>query len=175
MEKKTINKKNPTFIQSINITKEWCEEWESDLLSDEILADRIAELIRTKNGARGFFAYTLSDNNCTLLDKLPTSLIFKFREQGESIVEITLKNLIMSSAQTFNHEKNVNLNYAEMSKNISERCICLLRELDTALVTKKVNESINDLDNMGNSFDKTIKYNASQKEFILKNIRNIAN
>ena len=64
MIKKAINLKETSFTQAINISAQWCKEWEEDLLSEEVLADRVAELIKTKNGLRGFFAYTLSDQNC---------------------------------------------------------------------------------------------------------------
>ena len=76
MKKKTINSKEISFTQAINISAEWCTEWDEDLLSEEVLADRIAELIKTTNGRRGFFAYALSDKDCLLLDKLPFSLIY---------------------------------------------------------------------------------------------------
>ena len=92
MKKKTIDNPKPSFIQAINVANQWCTEWEDNLLSDEVLADRIAELTQSQNGARGFFAYALSDVDCTLLDRLPTSLIFKLREQGKPIVEIVVKN-----------------------------------------------------------------------------------
>tara|TARA_Y100001978_G_C23648373_1_gene412035 strand:- start:689 stop:1216 length:528 start_codon:yes stop_codon:yes gene_type:complete len=174
MKKKTINTEEPTFIQAINISRDWCIEWEKDLLSEEVLADRIYELIKTKNGMRGFFAYALSNNECTLLDKLPNSLIYKLRERGEILVEIILKNLIMSSAQIINHRKNKNIEYAEISNHISNRCIDLLKILDTKLVTTKVNELISGLDNMGNSFDPTIKYSEEQKDFIREKIQEIA-
>ena len=74
MEKKTINLKETSFTQAINISAQWCKEWGEDLLSEEVLADRIAELIKTKKGLRGFFAYALSDKNCFLLDKIPFAL-----------------------------------------------------------------------------------------------------
>ena len=64
----------------------------------------------------------------------------------------------MSSAQILNHKKDNNYEYAERSKNISDRCINLLKELDTKLVTKKVNEMLTEIDSMGNSFDNEIKY-----------------
>ena len=173
MKKKTINWLKPSFVQSINITKQWCNEWEDELLSDEVLADRISELINTKNGLRGFFAYTLSDTNCSLLDKKPFPLIFKFREKGEGIVEIVIKNFIMSTAQVINHQRNKNTNYENISSNISDRCLDLLRELDTKLVTNKINELINNLDNMGNGFDDSIKYDEKQKNFIREKINQI--
>ena len=175
MKKKTIKSQNPTFIQSINISKDWCKEWEDELLSDEVLADRIKELIKTKNGIRGFFAYTLSDTECTLLDKLPSSLIFVLQQFGEIIVEITIKNLFMSSAQFINHEKDKNFDYATISNNISDRCINLLRVLDTKLVKKQVEIMLSEIDNMGNSFDREIKYDQEQKNYIKKKVEEIAN
>ena len=174
MKKKTTISHDPTFIQSINIAKDWCKDWEDDLLSDEVLADRIKELIKTKNGTRGFFAYALSDRQCTLLDKLPSSLMFTLREEGDQIVEITIKNLFMSSAQIINHQKAKNVEYAERSNNISERCINLLKELDTKLVTKEINKMLSEIDNMGNSFDNQVKYTAEQKNFIREKVNEIA-
>ena len=174
MDKKTINSKKPSFYQSIEITNKWCKEWEEELLSDEVFADRVAELFKTKNGLRGFFAYALSDTNCSLLDKLPSSLIFKFVEGGEQIVEITLKNLIMSSAQIINHQRDNNPEYEEISTNISYRCINILKMLDTKLVNDKVNIILNNLDNLGNSLNKSKNYDSKQKEFIREKIAKIA-
>jgi len=174
MEKKTINFKKASFTQAINISAKWCKEWGEDLLSEEVLADRIAELIKTKNGRRGFFAYALSDNDCFLLDKLPFSLMFKLNESGDSVVEIVVKNLIMSSAQIIIHQRENNHEYKINSENISERCKGILRLLETKLVTKTVNQVIKDLDNMGNNFDNSTKYDAEQKDFIKKQIFDIA-
>ena len=174
MEKKSINLKEASFTQAINISAQWCKEWGQDLLSEEVLADRVAELIKTKNGLRGFFAYALSDKDCFLLDKLPSSLIFKFNEGGGAVVEIVVKNLIMSSAQIIIHRRENNDEYEMMSENISDRCKAILSMLETNLVTKTVNQIIIELDNMGNSFDNSIKYDSEQKDFIKKQIFEIA-
>ena len=174
MKKKATNFKEASFEQAYEIAEKWCKEWEDDLLSEEVLADRVVELIKTKNGIRGFFAYALSNNNCSLLDKLPHSLIFKFIEIGIDIVEITVKNLIMSSAQIIIHQREHNLRYKISSEIISERCKSLLRILDTKLVAKACNQIIEDLDNLGNSLDNSTKYDHEQKEFIKKQIFEIS-
>jgi len=174
MEKKTINLKEASFNQAINISAKWCKEWGEDLLSEEVLADRISELIKTKNGRRGFFAYALSDKDCLLLDKLPFALIFKMNEGGDSVVEIIVKNLVMSSAQIIIHRRDNNHEYEITSENISNRCKAILRLLETNSVTKSVNQVLRDLDNMGNSFDNSVKYDSEQKEFIKKQILEIA-
>ena len=174
MKKKTINLKEASFIQAINISAQWCKEWEEDLLSEEVLADRIAELIKTKNGLRGFFAYALSDKDCFLLDKLPFSLIYKLNEGGKTVVEIVVKNLIMSSAQIIIHRRENNDEYEITSENISERCKAILRLLETQLVTKTVNQILKDLDTLGNSLNNSTKYDIEQKNFIKKQFFDIA-
>ena len=174
MKKKAIKSKEVSFTQAINISALWCKEWSDELLSDEVLADRLAELIKDKNGLRGFFAYALSDKNCHLLDKLPSSIIFMLIEGGIDVVEITVKNLSMSSAQIIHHRREKNQEYESSSENISERCKGILRLLETNLVSKTVNQVFKDLDNMGNSFDNSTKYDAEQKDFIKKQIFDIA-
>ena len=174
MEKKAINLKETSFTQAINISAQWCKEWEEELLSEEVLADRIAELIKTKNGMRGFFAYALSDQDCYLLDKLPFSIVFKLQEGGNDVVEIVVKNLIMSSAQIVIQDREKNFEYKSNSENISERCKNILRTLETKLVTNTINQIIKNLDNLGNSFNNSKKYDAQQKEFIKLQIFDIA-
>ena len=174
MKEKAINLKETSFTQAINISSQWCKEWGEDLLSEEVLADRVAELIKTKNGLRGFFAYALSDQDCYLLDKLPFSFVFKLQEGGNEVVEIIVKNLIMSSAQIVVHDRDKNLAYKSNSENISERCKNILRTLETKLVTNAINQIIKNLDNIGNSFDNSKKYDEQQKEFIKLQICDIA-
>ena len=174
MEKKTINLKEASFTQAINISAKWCKEWGEDLLSEEVLADRISELIKTKNGRRGFFAYALSDKDCLLLDKLPFSLLFKLHEGGDAVVEIVVKNLIMSSAQIVIHQRDNNYEYEITSRIIADRCKAVLRLLETNLVTKTINQILKNLDTMGNGFDNSIKYDSEQKEFINKQFLDIA-
>ena len=80
----------------------------------------------------------------------------------------------MSSAQIVAHERENNLEYKSNSENISERCKSILRVLDTKSVTKNINQIMNDLDNLGNSFDNSKKYDDKQKEFIKYQICDIA-
>ena len=80
----------------------------------------------------------------------------------------------MSSAQIIFHRRDNNHEYEIKSENISDRCKNILRNLETKSVTKIVNKVIKDLDNMGNSFDNSTKYDSDQKIFIKKQILDIA-
>ena len=89
-------------------------------------------------------------------------------------MEIVVKNLIMSTAQIIIHQRDNNHEYKISSKNIADRCKAILRVLETNSVTKSVNQILRNLDNMGNSFENSIKYDSEQKEFIKKQILDIA-
>ena len=77
-------------------------------------------------------------------------------------------------AQIIIHQRDNNHEYEIASENISDRCKAILRLLETKSVTKSVNQVLKDLDNMGNSFDNSVKYDSEQKEFIKKQIFDIA-
>ena len=80
----------------------------------------------------------------------------------------------MSSAQIIIHRRDNNHEYEIASGNISERCKAILRLLETKSVTKSVNQVLRDLDDMGHSFNNSVKYDSEQKEFIKKQIIDIA-
>ncbi len=85
-----------------------------------------------------------------------------------------VKNLIMSSAQIIIHRRDKNHEYEMTSENISDRCKAILRLLETKSVENSVKQVLKNLDNMGNSFDNSLKYNPEQKEFIKRQILDIA-
>ena len=97
-----------------------------------------------------------------------------FVENGLPIVEIIFKNLVMSSAQIINHRREKNTDYEEKSEQISERCAFILQNLDTKLVTEEARRVVKNLDQMGNTFDNSAKYDEEQKKFILQKINDLA-
>ena len=81
----------------------WCKAWDKGELSDEVLADKIGNLLTNKESARGFFVISLSSNS-PLMDRLPEALVFQLREAGEIVVELAAKNLVMSTAMAIHQE-----------------------------------------------------------------------
>ena len=81
---------------------------------------------------------------------------------------------IRDSAQIIIHRRDNNHEYEITSENISNRCKSILRLLETKSVAKSVNQVLRNIDNMGNSFDNSTKYDNEQKEFIKKQILDIA-
>ncbi len=131
-----MNDQKPTFKEAMQASLIWCKSWENDEISDEVISDRIGELIKSLEGARGFFVVSLSID-CPLMDRLPDVLIFQLRSAGEIVVDLTVKNLAMSSAMIITHRKNKDPQEMQ-SKRIKIRCIELLKLLDSTQVKKRL-------------------------------------
>jgi hypothetical protein len=131
-----MNDQKPTFKEAMEATMIWCKSWENDEISDEVISDRIGELIKTVEGARGFFVVSLSID-CPLMDRFPDALIFQLRSSGDIVIDLTVKNLAMSSAMVITHHKNNNSQEIQ-SERIKIRCIELLKLLDSNAVKKRL-------------------------------------
>ena len=131
-----MNKQKPTFKEAMQASILWCESWENDEISDEVISDRVGELIKTVEGARGFFVVSLSID-CPLMDRLPDALIFQLRSSGEIVIDLIVKNLAMSSAMVIKHRKN-NDSQEFQSERIKIRCIELLKLLDSNQVKERL-------------------------------------
>ena len=131
-----MNEQKPTFKEAMQASMIWCKSWENDEISDEVISDRIGELIKTVEGARGFFVVSLSID-CPLMDRFPDALIFELRSSGEIVVDLTVKNLAMSSAMIISHRNNKDPQEIQ-SERIKIRCIELLKLLDSTQVKKRL-------------------------------------
>ena len=131
-----MNEKKPTFKEAMQASMLWCKSWENDEISDEVISDRIGDLIKTVEGARGFFVVSLSID-CPLMDRFSDALIFQLRSSGEIVVDLTVKNLAMSSAMIIKHRNNKDPQEIQ-SKRIKFRCIELLKLLDSTQVKKRL-------------------------------------
>ena len=170
-----MTNQKPNFEQSMNIAILWCNSWEAGNLSDEVLADRIGELIVSREGARGFFAVSLSIDS-PLMDRIPDPVIFQLRKSGEMVVHLTVKNLAMSSAMAYHHKKNKDSFHQLKSERITSRCIELLRLLESSFVKKHLDSLLAAIKGQGEYVEFLERWNYSklQKESIMKSIYSVA-
>ena len=169
-----MNDQKPTFKEAMEATMIWCESWDNDEISDEVISDRIGELIKTVEGARGFFVVSLSID-CPLMDRFPDALIFQLRSSGEIVVDLTVKNLAMSSAMAITHRKN-NHPQEIQSERIKIRCIELLKLLDSNQVKKRLDVLLEATKGNGTDlkFIKKWGYNDEQINAISESIYEVA-
>jgi len=134
---KAMSLKEPTFEQALNAAMLWCNAWERGELSDEILAERVSELLASREGGRGFFVISLTSDS-PLMDRLPDPLVLKLREAGETVIDLAVRNLAMSSAMALHHQRQEDETKQIGSERITARCLDLLRLLDPKKVKKRL-------------------------------------
>ncbi len=127
----------PSFPQALAITGQWLELWENGELSDEVLADRVAELVVSRDGGRGFFAVSLAGDS-PLLDRLPEPLVLALRAVGAPVVDLCLRNLAMSTAMALHHARSGDPQQQAGSERVASRCTELLRLLDPSQVKQRL-------------------------------------
>jgi hypothetical protein len=127
----------PNFQQAMEITAQWLALWEAGELSEEVLADRVAELVASRDGARGFFVVALASDS-PLLDRLPEGLLLQLRGAGDLVVDLTARNLAMSTAMVLAHGRGGDSEHQAGSLRVQARSTELLRHLEPHAVRQRL-------------------------------------
>jgi hypothetical protein len=127
----------PSFTQAMEIAAQWLGLWESGELSDEVLADRVGELVASRDGARGFFVVSLT-GEIPLMDRLPEPLVAALRQAGEGVVDLTALNLAMSTAMILHHRRSGDAEHQAGSERVQLRSTDLLRQLEPVAVKMRL-------------------------------------
>jgi hypothetical protein len=127
----------PTFQQAMEITAQWLGLWEAGELSDEVLADRVGELVASRDGARGFFVVSLA-GDCPLMDRLPDPVALALRSSGDGVVDLSVRNLAMSTAMALHHQRSGDGPQQGGSERVQLRCTELLRLLEPEQVKARL-------------------------------------
>ena len=127
----------PSFPQAMEIAAQWIGLWEGGELSDEVLADRVGELVASRDGARGFFVVSLT-GEAPLLDRLPEALLVALRQAGAGVVDLTARNLAMSTAMALHHQRTGDQEHQAGSERVRRRSTELLRHLEPVAVKQRL-------------------------------------
>ena len=88
----------------MEITAAWLQQWDNEEISDEVLPDRIGEMVASRDGARGFFVVSL-EGESVLMDRLPDAVVGQLRGAGAGVVDLSFRNLAMSTATAVHHRR----------------------------------------------------------------------
>jgi hypothetical protein len=167
--------KPPTFHEAMKICSERIALWDAGELSDEVLADEVGQLVGHRDGARGFFVVSLTSDSA-LMDRLPETLVMQLRAAGEGVVDLTVRNLAMSTAMALHHQRQHDHTMQEGSLKVRARSLDLLTQLDPYLVKEKLENLIAGLEGNGDEkdfFDRW-NYDEEQREAIMKALLDVA-
>jgi len=153
--------------------------WEQGELSDEVLADRVGALVAERDGARGFFVVALPGDN-PLMDRLPEPLVIQLRAAGAGVVDLSVRNLAMSTAMEWQHRQVGDEEQRAGSERVQGRSTELLRVLEPHAVKQRLERLLGaargeagaDADDL--AFLERWGYNAEQRQAIARALEAVA-
>lgn len=162
--------KSITFEEAINFTQSFLEKIETGKITDEKLEETLTSLVKSMNGARGFFVtYLTGDYSC--VDNPPQSIINALQSSPEIVSELMVKNLVMSTAMAITHNRNSDPEMTQNSQKVSQRSANLINKLELNLLQEKLQEMAKSLSqNLGEyqEFLEKWKYDNEQKQAMYK-------
>lgn len=132
-----------TFEQAIDLTQSLMAQIQQEQISEADLEAIITALVRSENGARGFFVAYLPDER-SIADHPSDAIIRGLQASPEIVAELLVKNLAMSSAMAITHRRNQDETMTLGSKRVQTRSIDLIQRTQLAEVmhkAKKLKES----------------------------------
>jgi hypothetical protein len=128
-----------TFEEAIALTESLLEQMSDGTLNAAEIQDTITALVKTENGARGFFVTYLTSDR-PLADNPSSEVVEALKTSPEITGELLVKNLAMSSAMTVTHRRNNDEESAKGSEQVCQRTTKIVQKMPSNLVVEKLKE-----------------------------------
>jgi molybdopterin-guanine dinucleotide biosynthesis protein A len=157
-----------TFEGAIELTQSLLSEMEADRLSQAEIQQCVVSLVKTENGARGFFVTYLTDDRQEA-DRPSPGVLDALREAPEIVAELLVKNLAMSSAMAVYHSRHQSEEMAAGSTRVQGRSHHLIQALQIPAcqtLAQQMLESIRTGEGEYEQFFQRWGYDSEQKDAI---------
>lgn len=154
-----------TFEEAIEHTQSLITQIET---RSQDTAETIAQLVKTENGARGFFVTYLT-SEATFADHASPEVIQALQTSPDIVAELLVKNLAMSTATAIAHRRDGNEKLAQGSDQVRMRTTRLIEQLGLPKVRElalALRESAVTGAGTYKAFLQTWGYDAEQKQVI---------
>ena len=156
-----------TFEQAIAFTQYARSPMEAGGREAEIAA-ALKALVKSENGARGFFVTYLTDSG-SLADNPSTAVLEALQSAPDIVAELLVKNLAMSAAMAVTHHRNHNETMATQSERVRKRTTRLIELLQLPCVyelSQKLRDSATTGEGSYKAFLERWGYDREQRQVI---------
>ena len=164
-----------TFEQAIALSQSLLSQAEAGEISELEIAAVIAELVKSENGARGFFVTYLT-SEVSIADNPSTLVVQALQSNPEVVAELLVKNLAMSAAQAMFHRRNQKQEMAQGSERVHKRTARLIKLMELPCVydrTQKLLETAATGEGSYKAFLERWGYDAEQRQAICQALQQV--
>lgn len=157
-----------TFEEAIAFTQSLLSQMEAGELSQREAGEAIAQLVKTANGARGFFVTYLTSPS-PLADNPSPEVIQALQSSSDFVAELLVKNVAMSAAMAVTHRRNGDEQNACRSDRVRSRTTHLIEQVELPQVRElalALRESAVTGAGSYKTFLQTWNYDAEQRQVI---------
>ena len=115
-----------SFEKAIALGNTLLKKMASSEISPSDVQRTISDLVKTTNGARGFFVSYLPSEG-TLADNPSQEVVQALRSHPDTVAELLAKNVAMSAAMVLTHRRNGNEEMALSSERVRDRTSNLIK------------------------------------------------
>lgn len=126
-----------SFETAIAVSQSLLDQMEQQALAEADLEAVLTQLVRSENGARGFFVTYLSDER-SLADSPSPAIIQALKTSPDTVAPLMVKNLAMSTASAIAHRRNQDATAAQGSDRVQRRSTQLLQAIQSPTVEAHV-------------------------------------
>jgi hypothetical protein len=123
------------FKEAIDLTQLVLDRFGSGQLQEWEVKVVVSDLVRTQNGARGFFVTYLT-SDLPEDDRLTNSVVEALRSHPETVAELLVKNVAMSAAQALYHRRHQAEEMVQGSLRVQQRTQKLIQLVNFTAVTQ---------------------------------------
>jgi hypothetical protein len=128
-------KENIRFDEALQLTQTFLELLKKNELSPDRIANFVASLVKTENGARGFFVIFLTGDD-EICDRTHPEIIEGLKASPDITAELLVKNVAMSTAQAIFHHRNQDEEKAASSIAVARRSSEMIKQLNLPKITE---------------------------------------
>jgi hypothetical protein len=128
-----------SFPDAIELTKTFVDRLEAGTLTEAEIETIVASLVRSHNGARGFFVGYLA-NPSPAADEPSGAILRALKSAPDIVSDLLVKNLAMSAAMTITHKRNNNPDLMESSAMVCQRSERSIEKLRLETITELLQE-----------------------------------
>jgi hypothetical protein len=164
-----------TFEEAIAFTQSLMSQIEAGEVSPSEIRNAIAQLVKSENGARGFFVTYLTSPG-TLADNPSPEVVQALQSSPDTVAELLVKNLAMSAATAVTHRRNNNEQMAQGSDRVRSRTIRLIEQLELPQVRERslaLHESATTGEGTYKTFLQRWGYDAKQRQIICEALEQV--
>jgi len=142
-----------TFEGAIELTQSLLSFMEADRLLQADIQQAVTSLVKTQNGARGFFVTYLTDDRPEA-DHPSPGVVEALRSAPEIVAELLVKNLAMSAAMVVHHSRQQKEKMAADSARVQERSRNLIQILQMPACQTIASQMLESLQSANGEYEK---------------------